>query len=130
MKPQRLVFAGGFAIVAGIVLFIASIAATSLPLLWIGAVVGGAGLGGAFTGTIRSLVPLVEAQERAGLFSAIYLVSYITFGVPVIVAGLFLSTIGVTAIALGFGVVTVAAAAAGVVTQLATARRTGLASKS
>jgi predicted MFS family arabinose efflux permease len=130
MKPQRLVFAGGFAIVAGIVLFIVSIAATSLPLLWIGAVVSGAGLGGAFTGTIRSLVPLVAAQERAGLFSAIYLVSYITFGVPVIVAGLFLSTIGVTAIALIFGAVTVVAAAAGVVTQLATARRTGLASKS
>ncbi len=130
MKPQRLVFAGGFAIVAGIALFIASITATSLPLLWVGAVVGGAGLGGAFTGTIRSLVPLVEAQERAGLFAVIYLVSYITFGVPVIVAGLFLSTIGVTAIALGFGVVTVVAAAAGVVTQLATARRTGLASKS
>jgi MFS family permease len=129
MKPQRLVFAGGFAIVAGIVLFIASIAASSLPLLWIGAVVSGAGLGGAFTGTIRSLVPLVEAHERAGLFSAIYLVSYITFGVPVIVAGLFLSTIGVTAIAVIFGTVTVAAAAAGVVTQLATARRTGLASK-
>jgi hypothetical protein len=48
-------------------------------------------------------------------------VSYITFGVPVIVAGLFLSTIGVTAIALVFGAVTVVAAAAGVVTQLATA---------
>jgi MFS family permease len=124
MKPQRLVFAGGLAIVAGIMLFIASITATSLPLLWIGAVVGGAGLGGAFTGTIRSLVPLVEAQERAGLFSAIYLVSYLTFGIPVIVAGLFLSTIGVTAIALTFGAVTVVAAAAGVVTQLATARRT------
>jgi len=107
----------------------ASVTATSLPLLWTGAVVGGAGLGGAFTGTIRSLVPLVEAHERAGLFSAIYLVSYITFGVPVIVAGLFLSTIGVTAIAVIFGAVTVAAAAAGVVTQLATARRTGLASK-
>ena len=130
MKPQRLVFAGGFAIVAGIGLFIASITATSLPLLWAGAVVGGAGLGGAFTGTIRSLVPLVEAHERAGLFSAIYLVSYVTFGVPVIVAGLFLSTTGVTAIALTFGVVTVAAAAAGVATQLATARRTGLASDS
>src|ERR1700733_11807389 len=82
MKPQRLVFAGGFAIVAGIALFIASITATSLPLLWIGAVVGGAGLGGAFTGTIRSLVPLVEAQQRAGLFSAIYLVSSLTFCTP------------------------------------------------
>src|SRR5208282_5283308 len=91
MKPQRLVFAGGFFIVAGIGLFIASITATSLPLLWTGAIVSGAGLGGAFTGTIRSLVPLTEAHERAGLFSAIYLVSYVTFGVPVIVAGLFLS---------------------------------------
>jgi MFS family permease len=118
MKPQRLVFAGSFAIVAGILLFVASITATSLPLLWIGAVVGGAGLGGAFTGTIRSLVPLVDAHERAGLFSSIYLVSYITFGVPVIVAGLFLSTIGVTTIALIFGIVTVVAAAAGIVTQL------------
>jgi MFS family permease len=127
MKPQRLVFAGGAAIVVGIALFIASIAATSLPLLWIGAIVGGAGLGGAFTGTIRSLVPLVGAPERAGLFSAVYLVSYITFGVPVILAGLFLSTIGITAIALIFGVVTFVAAAMGVVTQLATARRTGLA---
>ena len=130
MKPQRLVFAGGAAIVVGIALFIGSIAATSLPLLWIGAIVGGAGLGGAFTGTIRSLVPLVGAQERAGLFSAVYLVSYITFGVPVILAGLFLSTIGITAIALIFGVVTLVAAVTGVVTQLATARRTGLASKS
>jgi MFS family permease len=129
MKPQRLVFAGGLAIVAGIGFFIASITATSLPLLWTGAVVGGAGLGGAFTGTIRSLVPLAEAHERAGLFSAIYTVSYITFGVPVIVAGLYLSTIGVTAIALTFAAVTVVAAAAGVATQLATARRTGLASK-
>jgi predicted MFS family arabinose efflux permease len=129
MKPQRLVFAGGLAIVAGIALFTASVTATSLPLLWTGAVVGGAGLGAAFTGTIRSLVPLAGAHERAALFSAIYTVSYITFGVPVIVAGLFLTTIGVTAMALAFAAVTLAAAAAGVVTQLATARRTGLATK-
>jgi len=126
MKPQRLVFGGGFAIVVGLALFISSITASSLPLLWIGAIVGGAGLGAAFTGTIRSLVPLVAAHERAGLFSAIYVVSYITFGVPVIVAGLFLSSTGVTAIALTFGAVTVAAAAAGVVTQLVTRRRTGI----
>jgi hypothetical protein len=125
-KPQRLVFAGGLAIIVGTALFVASIAATSLPLLWIGAVVAGAGLGGAFTGTIRSLVPIVAAQQRAGLFSAIYLVSYLTFGVPVIVAGLYLSAIGVTAIALIFGAATLVAAAAGIVTQLAAARRTGL----
>jgi hypothetical protein len=71
-------------------------------------------------------VPLAGAHERAGLFSAIYLVSYLTFGIPVIVAGLLLSTVGVTAIALIFGAVTVAAAATGAVAQLANARRIGL----
>jgi MFS family permease len=130
LKPRRLVFAGGIAIVVGTGLFTASIAATSLPLLWIGAIVGGAGLGGAFTGTIRSLVPLAGPQQRAGLFSAIYLVSYLTFGVPVIAAGLLLTTIGITAIALTFAIVTLVAAAAGVVVQLATARRTVSAGKS
>ena len=112
-------------IVAGTALFIASITAGSLPLLWIGAIAAGSGLGGAFTGTIRSLVPLAGAHERAGLFSAIYLVSYITFGIPVILAGLLLNTVGVTAIALTFGAVTVAAAATGTTAQIATARRTG-----
>jgi MFS family permease len=129
IRPQRLVFGGGLAIVAGTALFIASITAGSLPLLWIGAITAGSGLGGAFTGTIRSLVPLAGANERAGLFSAIYLVSYITFGIPVILAGLFLSTVGVTAIALTFGAVTVAAAA-GTVAQLATAHRTALTTNS
>ena len=70
-------------------------------------------------------MPLAGAHERAGLFSAIYLVSYITFGIPVILAGLLLNTVGVTAIALTFGAVTVAAAATGTTAQIATARRTG-----
>jgi hypothetical protein len=57
-------------------------------------------------------------------------VSYITFGVPVIVAGLFLNTTGVSAITLIFGVAAVAAAVAGLVTQLATGRRRRLAGTS
>ena len=56
---------------------------------------------------------------------AICLVSYITFGIPVILAGVLLNTVGVTAIALTFGDGTVAAAATGTTAQIATARRTG-----
>jgi MFS family permease len=123
LRPQRLVFAGSFAIVVGGALFVISILTSSLPLLWVGAVIGGAGLGGAFTGTIRSLVPLVEAHQRAGLFSAIYLVSYLTFGIPVIVAGLFLGAVGVTTIASIFGAVTVLAAALGIIGQIFAGRR-------
>jgi MFS family permease len=123
IRPQRLVLAGSIAIVAGGALFIISITASSLPLLWVGAVIAGAGLGGAFTGTIRSLVPLVQPHERAGLFSAIYLVSYLTFGVPVILAGLFLSTVGVTAISVIFGSVTLGAAAIGIAVQTVSARK-------
>lgn len=123
LKPRRLAYLGSFAIVAGGALFVISIVADSLPLLWIGAVVAGAGLGGAFTGTLRSLAPLASPHERAGLFSAIYLVSYLTFGIPVIVAGLFLSSVGVTGISVIFGIVTIVAALVGIAAQTATARR-------
>src|SRR6202012_5073661 len=43
ISPQRCVFGGGLAIVAGTALFIASITAGSLPLLWIGAITAGSG---------------------------------------------------------------------------------------
>src|SRR5207245_11668739 len=81
--------------------------------------VGGVGLGATLSGTIRSLAPKASAAERAGLFAAIYLVAYIAFGVPVIVAGALLRAIGVTTIAAVFGAAIAVAAGIGVATQTA-----------
>lgn len=113
--PRRLRVFGAAAMAIGAVLFVGSVGANALGLLWAAAVFGGAGLGSSFAGTTRGLVPEVGAQERAGLFAAIYLVAYLAMGVSAIVAGLLVDVIGVSAMAVGFGVVTALVAAVGVI---------------
>ena len=104
VKAPRLRLAGTSAMVAGAVLFVGSIGATSLPLLWAAAVVGGAGIGASFAGTTRGLVPEVAPHERAGLFTAIFFVGYLAMGTSAIVAGIFIGIAGAAATAVGFGV--------------------------
>jgi hypothetical protein len=42
-----------------------------------GALASGVGFGAAFQGAIRSVVPLTEAHERAGVLSLLYVVAYL-----------------------------------------------------
>ncbi|MFC7597149.1 MFS transporter [Terrabacter sp. GCM10028922] len=71
----------------GMVVVLAGVTATWLPLVWLGALLGGAGFGGTFGGQLRLIAPQVQPHERAGVFSGIYTVAYLSFGVPVIIAG-------------------------------------------
>jgi hypothetical protein len=114
---------GSAAVGAGAVFFVGSVVLGAFPLLWVGAVIGGAGIGGAFSGTIRSLIPSAHPHERAGLFAAIYVVSYLALGVPAIVAGLFLAPLGATVVAVVYGIVIVAVAAIGIALQAASVPR-------
>ncbi|MCX2951205.1 MFS transporter [Lentzea sp. NEAU-D7] len=105
VKAPRLRLGGTIAMVAGAVLFVGSIGATSLPLLWAAAVVGGAGIGASFAGTTRGLVPEVAPHERAGLFTAIFFVGYLAMGSSAIIAGLFAGVVGATSMAIGYWIV-------------------------
>jgi len=116
LDGRRVMLIGTAAVGAGAVFFVGSVLLGAFPLLWVGAFVGGAGIGGAFSGTIRSLIPGAHPHERAGLFAAIYVVSYLALGVPAIVAGLFLAPLGATVVAVAYGVVIVAVAAIGIAT--------------
>jgi predicted MFS family arabinose efflux permease len=67
------------------------LAAVNLGLLWlffVGTVVAGIGFGSSFLGALRLLLPLAHAHERAGLMSAFYVLSYLAFCVPALIAGL------------------------------------------
>jgi MFS family permease len=124
VRPHRLRLLGAAAMTVGAILFAGSVGAGVLPLVWAAAAFGGAGLGASFTGTTRGLVPEVAPHHRAGLFAAIYLVAYLAMGVSSIVAGLLVGVVGVTAMAVGFGVVIALVALTGVlVTAGPTARR-------
>ena len=61
--------------------------AGSLPAMIIGQAVSGAAFGAAFTASLRLIVSSAEVHRRAAVASAIYLVSYVAFGVPIVVAG-------------------------------------------
>ncbi len=47
-----------------------------------------------FTASLRLIFPLAAAHQRAGVVASIYVVSYLAFGVPVVVAGQLASPFG------------------------------------
>lgn len=114
LRPQRLRVIGTSGVTIGSILVVAAVGADALPLLWAAAVIGGGGIGAAFAGTTRGLVPEVKPHERAGLFTAIYLVGYLAMGTSAVVAGPFAGIVGVSTMAIGFGLVTAIVALLGV----------------
>jgi ABC-type transport system involved in multi-copper enzyme maturation permease subunit len=92
---------GGVSILTGTALIVGGVAAGVLPLLWLGGLIGGVGFGASFSGALRAITPLVELHQRAGLFAAIYMVAYLSFGVPAIIVGLPVAPAGLPVAALG-----------------------------
>ena len=85
--PGRMAALGMAAVTAGVGLLLVSIGTGTLALFFVGSAVAGAGLGASFSGLIQSLVPLTPVHERAELFAAIFLVTYLSLSVPPIAAG-------------------------------------------
>jgi hypothetical protein len=54
---------------------------------FLAAAVAGIGFGCGFQGAIRSVVPFAAAHERAGVLSIIFVISYISMGLPAVIAG-------------------------------------------
>ncbi|WP_268800910.1 MFS transporter [Pseudomonas huanghezhanensis] len=86
------------------------LAAVNLGLLWlffVGTVVAGIGFGSSFLGAMRLLLPLAHAHERAGLMSAFYVLSYLAFCVPALIAGLSMKQVGLIATTNVYGAIVV-----------------------
>ncbi len=108
-RPARGVLMGGTAaLVAGVCVTLAGTQGHSTALFFAGSIVAGLGFGAAFNGTLRSLVPLAEAHERAALMATFFVLSYLAFSVPAIAAGLFVGHVGLQAASVGYGVLLVA----------------------
>ncbi|MFI2364030.1 MFS transporter [Promicromonospora sp. NPDC019610] len=101
------------ALVAGAAIEGVAVATVDVWLFAAGAVIAGVGAGVGFSGYIRLVIQTAEPDDRAGVFSAMYVVSYLTFGIPVIIAGIVLGTFGTGSAAIGFCCLTIAASLAG-----------------
>ncbi len=104
LRPASMTRIGTTALAAGTGLFITALATSSLALFVAASVVAGGGFGAAFLGALRSVTQLAQPHERAALLSAVYVVSYLAFSIPAVVAGLLVTHIGLRDTALGYGV--------------------------
>jgi len=88
-----------------VALILVAVHSASLPLFFIATLIAGSGFGAGFLGALRSVVPLALPHERAGLMSAFYVLSYLAFCLPSLLAGNLIRSFGLIATTDGYGVV-------------------------
>jgi MFS family permease len=96
LAPERGMVVGTLVFAGGVGGTIGALAAGSLPMFFVAAVVSGFGFGSAFLGAMATVTRNVAPGERAGLLSSVFIVSYLMFSVPAIAAGIAAGVVGLT----------------------------------
>jgi MFS family permease len=102
LSPARIERLGAVALAVGAGVFLVALGVSSLALFVAAGVVAGGGFGSAFLGSMRSLTQRAEPHERAALLSAVFVVSYLAFSIPALVAGVLIPRIGLLDTAIGY----------------------------
>ncbi|MEU8181269.1 MFS transporter [Micromonospora sp. NPDC049047] len=84
---RTVIVTGIVALVLGMIVTLVSVMAESVPGFFVGLALGGVGFGGGFQGSLKTITPLVEAHERSSVLSLLYVVCYVGFGLPTVIAG-------------------------------------------
>jgi MFS family permease len=106
--PTGVMLGGCVALIAGVLVTFASIETRTPAVLFVGTAVAGLGFGPTFLGAYRSTVTLAPSGDRAGLITAIYIVSYLALGIPAVIGGIATSHYGLHDTALVYSVVVAA----------------------
>ncbi len=85
--PDRAALVGAVLLPSGTALVVGALAAGSLPLFLLAAVVGGAGVGFSFQSAVARVGGLASAEERAAVTSSFFVVAYLGITVPVVGVG-------------------------------------------
>ncbi|MEA2191649.1 MAG: hypothetical protein QOI73_1770, partial [Solirubrobacteraceae bacterium] len=98
---------------AGMVLTLIGVQTDAALLAGGGTVVAGVGFGAAALGSFGTLARLAAPEERGELFAVAFVISYLAFSLPAVVAGFASTSVGLrpTAIVYGIGVVALGLAA-------------------
>ena len=110
----RLAIGGDLLLGIALLPSVAAVAAHSAWAMYLTAVVMGAGLGPAFSSSLRHLAAVIPAAERGQVMSAYYLTGYLSLAIPAVLAGLAATRFGLTHTYVVFGaVVAITCGAAG-----------------
>jgi MFS family permease len=112
-------------LILGVLVTLGGVYAQSIMQLMIGTIIAGLGFGAGFFGSIRTIVPLVPSHERAGLLSVIFIISYLAFSLPTIIAGLAIPALGLPLTLDIYGAAVIVLAAISLIATMASVRRAG-----
>ena len=85
----------------GAALTVLSLALTTTPLFFVSTAIAGLGFGVAFAGALETLTALAPQDARGELVSAVYVVAYLSFSVPAVIAGIVSTGPGLVDTAIG-----------------------------
>ena len=93
-EPSQMMTVGAVALLVGAAIAAVSVANNAVIAFFVAAAVSGIGFGAGFQGAIRTVVPHAAAHERAGVLSIIFVISYISMGLPAVIAGWLIARAG------------------------------------
>ncbi len=103
VRDRRALLLGLPLILAGLLLFVLSLAISNLPGLVAGAAVVGTGIAFAEMGSVTLIDRVAPGEERGEILSAYFLVGYLALAVPTLGVGLAAEAFGLRSAALSFG---------------------------
>jgi hypothetical protein len=114
-EPRAMMTLGASLLAAGVGVGMWSLPHHAIAVFFAGTSIAGMGFGAGFQGAVRSIVPFAAPHERAGVLSIVFIVSYLSMGVPAIAAGALIARHGnILGTSNEFGVVVVTLALAAV----------------
>lgn len=122
-SSRTLLVVGALALVVGTLASITAVLTAATELYFGVIIVIGIGFGISYAGALRLVLPLVSGKDRAGLYSVIYVIAYLSFSVPALVAGAFVSLAGLVPTIVGYGILVSISAVIALLAQFFRARR-------
>jgi hypothetical protein len=120
VSPALMLVWAPVVLIAGVGVTLIGVWAESIVILFAGSVIAGIGLGPALSAFLRTVTPLAPAEQRAALLSATYVLVFLSFSIPAMIAGVAVTIFGLEPTAYAYGLAVMAMAA---VTTVAVSRR-------
>jgi MFS family permease len=117
-NPSVVMLGGCLLLIIGALATFASIETGTAAVLFVGTAIAGLGFGPAFLGAYRATVAAATSDDRAGLITSIYIISYLATGIPAVLAGIATSHYGLHKTALVYSLAVAALAAIAVASLL------------
>lgn len=102
--PQREMRIASVLLLAGSVVALVALANTWIVVFAVGLLGAGLGFGAGFHGAVRLVSAGVSVADRGALFSAIFVISYLGFSLPALVAGELTDQFGLQPVAVAYAV--------------------------